>query len=212
MKVNELHDALEALAGPAPAADADALHSVHQRVRRTRTRWFGAAAVVAIVVVAGAVAFTRSGDDGPSVATAPERADACARLPKAVPPDRVPAAVAAWAGSPVPTSQGVLPGATQRAVLGEGGIWTVREALTVRGQREGDGWLVKFPWFTIPSGTPTITGRRLDGPGRFRADANVAFDASGAFVASGLEFSEAGCWKVTARYRGSTLTFPMRVG
>jgi hypothetical protein len=127
-------------------------------------------------------------------------------------PDQVPAAVAAWAGAPVPTSRRVVSQSTHRAVLGEGGIWTIREALTVPGHREGDGWLVKFPWFTIPSGAPTITGRRLDGPGRFEADANVATDASSVFVTSTMKFSEAGCWKVTARYRGSVLTFPIRIG
>ena len=50
-------------------------------------------------------------------------------------------------------------------------------------------------WFTTPLGLPSITGRRLDGPGTFRADVNYATDSSGTWVVSDLFFSAPGCWR-----------------
>jgi hypothetical protein len=74
------------------------------------------------------------------------------------------------------------------------------------------GWVIKMPWFTRPFGIPVISARRLDGVATFEAEANEAISASGRWVASGLIFSTAGCWEVTARLRGSMVRFEIRVG
>ncbi|HEY6425981.1 MAG TPA: hypothetical protein VIX84_02005 [Acidimicrobiales bacterium] len=58
---------------------------------------------------------------------------------------------------------------------------------------------------------PLITGRRVDGPGILRYDANIATGTLRVFVTSTLDFSRLGCWQVRGRYRGSTLTFQLRV-
>jgi hypothetical protein len=73
--------------------------------------------------------------------------------------------------------------------------------------------LCEVPWYLHPAAraTPTISGRRLDGPGVFRYDANVAIEASRVFATSTLDFSSLGCWEVTGRYRTSTLSFQIRV-
>jgi hypothetical protein len=211
VNVDELRHALDDLAGPAPDVTDDARRSVRSRVRRAGLRRVTAVGVVVVVVVGGGVALATRTDRGPSVDTPPAHADVCTP-PRAVVSSRVPADVVAWADGPVPTSTQLLPHRPHRAVLGEGAIWTVRSATAVPGTPLEGHWLVKFPWFTRPSGVPRITGRRLDGPGTFTGDANVARDENGTFVTSSLIFSDAGCWKVTARYRGSTLTFPIRVG
>lgn len=211
MKVDELRVALEDLAGPIAPADGAALRSVRRHAWLARTWRVGVGAVAAVAVVVGAAVLT-TGSNDPSVATAPPSASACSRLPKAVPASRVPADVAAWAGGPVPTSTKVVQSTPSLAVIGSGGIWTIRAALSAPANFEQGTWNLKFPWFTRPSGTPTITGRRLDGPGTFSADANVAQDATSTFVTSTMRFSQAGCWKVTARYGDSKLSFPIRIG
>jgi hypothetical protein len=98
-------------------------------------------------------------------------------------------------------------------VIGSGALWTIASARSVPAVREVGAWRIKFPWLTRPAGNdvPTISGRRLDGAGTFKAEANRAFDANGSWVASNLTFSSPGCWEVTARYRGSTLTVRLRV-
>ncbi|HEU4919445.1 MAG TPA: hypothetical protein VFT20_06865 [Candidatus Limnocylindrales bacterium] len=66
------------------------------------------------------------------------------------------------------------------------------------------GW--KFGWWRIVSGSLTITGRRLDAPGRLlRAE----FDDYGThgFQASGVYFPTEGCWEVTGTVGNSHLTF-----
>jgi hypothetical protein len=98
-------------------------------------------------------------------------------------------------------------------VIGESGLWTIRSALAVRGLYQAGSWRVKLPWFTRPVGQPQISARRLDGPGVFRYDTNLATDEKGThFVTSTLVFSERGCWEVTGRYRTSSLRFRLRVG
>jgi hypothetical protein len=75
---------------------------------------------------------------------------------------------------------------------------------------------LKFPWFTrSPFGLPQIDGRRIDGPGTFHADVNKATSPDGTdWVVSSLEFSEPGCWEITARYYDPTLplTFRLEIG
>ena len=91
-------------------------------------------------------------------------------------------------------------------------MWTTRAAVAVPPRRDGTGWLLKFPWLTVPNGLLRIDGRRLNGPGVFHYDVNRAYDARGAFNTSTLRFSSRGCWQVTGRYGPSTVRFELRVG
>ena len=116
----------------------------------------------------------------------------------AVAPDRVPRAIARLANG--------------ASIVGSGALWTITSALRVNADHQLRGWVIKMPWFTRPFGIPVIRAQRLDGVGTFRATASEAIDATGRWVASNLIFSTAGCWEVTARFRGSTLQFEVRVG
>lgn len=110
-----------------------------------------------------------------------------------IPPD-----VAAWAhGVPV---------------IGGGALWTIRSAVDVAATAYRAGWHLKFPWYTRPNGLPKIEGRRLDGSGTFSYDVNTAYDSTGPFVTSTLDFSDPGCWEVTGRFDNSMLQFRLRVG
>ena len=99
-------------------------------------------------------------------------------------------------------------------MFGRGSLWALRYALDAGPVLGPDGTYAinKLPWYVLPpGGRPVITGRRVDGPGVFRADANVAFGQGRYFATSSLDFSTVGCWEVTARYGGTTLRFPVRV-
>mgnify|MGYP001431590969 CR=1 FL=1 len=99
-------------------------------------------------------------------------------------------------------------------VFGHGSLWALRFALDGGPVLRPDGTYVisKLPWYVLPpGGKPALTGRRVDGPGVFRADSNVAFEQGTYFATSSLDFSTVGCWQVTARYHGTTLRFPVLV-
>lgn len=106
----------------------------------------------------------------------------------------------------------VVEWARGKPVFGEGSLWTIRSAVSVPGVQYGNGWHLKFPWYTRPNGLPRIEGRRLDGPGTFHYDVNLAFDARGSFNTSTLDFSVPGCWQITGQYRTSRLRFNLSVG
>lgn len=97
-------------------------------------------------------------------------------------------------------------------VIGKGSLWTVRSATSVHGVRYGNGWHLKFPWYTRPNGVPRIEARRIGGPGTFNYDVNRAYDERGAWDTSTLNFSAPGCWQVTGHYGESTLRFRLSVG
>ena len=66
---------------------------------------------------------------------------------------------------------------------------------------------MKFGWWRAVSGKLRITGRRLDGPAPpLRADIPDGYGPTG-FQATGVIFPTEGCWQVTGRVGGSTLTF-----
>ncbi len=68
----------------------------------------------------------------------------------------------------------------------------------------------KFGWWRAGSGRIRISGRRLDAhapPLR----AHVPAGYSRGFQATGLNFPTTGCWRVTGRYAGASLTFTMLV-
>ena len=75
-----------------------------------------------------------------------------------------------------------------------------------------DGALrMKFIWVKRPGATLRIEGTRLDGPApSLRFDIPGGFDGE-YFQPSALIFPAPGCWKVTARAGGKSLTFVTRV-
>ena len=212
MNLEELRAELDQLAGPEVLVTADVRGAVRRRADRARRR-FGAMAATATVVVGVLVAVLVSGalrggnNSNVVVLTVPTTAaasDICAAHIATVPAKDVPVDVAAWArGAPV---------------VGGGELWTIRSAIAVpatyvRTRNAPHGiWLLKFPWFTRPFGTPRLDGRRLDGPGGFGFDVNRAIDQEGAFVTSSLTFTVPGCWEVTARFDRATITFRVPVG
>ena len=99
-----------------------------------------------------------------------------------------------------------------RQVIGKGSLWTVRSATSVHGVQYGTGWHLKFPWYTRPNGIPRIEAHRIDGPGAFNYDVNRAYDERGAWDTSTLDFSDPGCWQVTAKLGASTLRFRLSIG
>ena len=73
-------------------------------------------------------------------------------------------------------------------------------------------WSYKQPWFRLKPGTLTVHGKRLDGPGTFRAD----IPAPGAYLDVGfmptqLTFSTGGCWQVTGRLRNAKVAFYVHI-
>ncbi|MDQ1462187.1 MAG: hypothetical protein QOI08_3671 [Actinomycetota bacterium] len=191
---------------------AELLERAYRRgneLRLRRRRWLATLAGVVVIVVAGGSAIAvsdRSGNSRVSVGQSSSStattssspyATTCAASISVVPRAKVPDDVRAWA-------QGA-------AVVGNGALWTIRSAIDVPGSHQSNIWRVKFPWYTRPFGLPTITGRRLDGTGTFRADANPATDSRGTWVVSSFEFSRPGCWQVTSRYGSSTIRFRMHI-
>ena len=200
MNIDELRDELDLLAGPPPPPTVVVRAAVRRRVRRRRTRSFAGltltAVVLGVVAVAGVGAST--GDRAPVKLKAAAPGAGCASGPEPVAAASVPPDVAAWAhGAPV---------------VGDGAVWTIRSAIDVAPHFQSGQWYLKFPWYLRPPGIPTITGRRLDGPGTFTADANPTYDSSGAWTVSGLTFSAPGCWEVTAHSQDSALTVTITFG
>ncbi|HEV2124314.1 MAG TPA: hypothetical protein VGW38_16290 [Chloroflexota bacterium] len=65
---------------------------------------------------------------------------------------------------------------------------------------------IKWAWYRYARGKPTIEGRRLDAPAPpLRADIPEGY--SGGFQPMYLIFPTAGCWEVTGRVGGASLTF-----
>jgi hypothetical protein len=202
VRLDELSQALEDLTEPRGPDVAAARAAVRRRVRRAHVRWAAVAAGTALVAVVVGVLAIGTGGSTPSVHTVgpanPPTTVFCNRIPVAVERGSVPAGVIQWSGD--------------TAVIGSGSLWTRRANTAVAPIPLDGGWYLKFPWYTQPLGLPDITGRRLDGPGTFHADANYATDTRGTWIVSGLNFSTAGCWEVTARYAHSSITFDIEAG
>ena len=70
---------------------------------------------------------------------------------------------------------------------------------------------VKFPWTRGVEGRLTITGRRLDAPAPpARARIPKGYGRTG-FQSTAVLFPTTGCWEVTGRVAGASLTFVTRV-
>jgi hypothetical protein len=95
---------------------------------------------------------------------------------------------------------------------GNGKLWTLFWPYGVvvadEGYVEDDGSIgMKWPWWRGVRGTLTISGRRLDQPAPpIRADVNDAYGLSG-FQPSSIYFPNEGCWEVTGKVGGASLTF-----
>jgi hypothetical protein len=71
-------------------------------------------------------------------------------------------------------------------------------ALIYAGGRAPEGWNTKFLWWAPhPTGPLTLTGRRLDGVGRFVQREGSASSDDGIVFPSIVEIPTAGCWAVT---------------
>ena len=71
-------------------------------------------------------------------------------------------------------------------------------ALIYAGGRAPEGWNTKFLWWAPhPTGPLTLTGRRLDGVGRFVQHEGSASSDDGVVFPSIVEIPTAGCWAVT---------------
>jgi hypothetical protein len=102
---------------------------------------------------------------------------------------------------------------------GNGALWTMLppDGIDNGGTPEPDGSTSqKYPWWTVgTSGELTIQGRRVDAwaaPLRARINSGVpetpfAEIAGGRFWSSGILFPTGGCWQVTGRVGGTSLTF-----
>jgi hypothetical protein len=109
-------------------------------------------------------------------------------------------------------------GPIQIILPGTGKILAVRRGVVPRGDHlvtefiDADGTIrIKFPWWTGPDahGRLRVTGTSVDGrPGRVRGEyARAPRD----FHPGYLVFPGEGCWKVTGRAGGSSLTFVIDV-
>ena len=75
----------------------------------------------------------------------------------------------------------------------------------------GDGSIdAKFGWWRAGSGKIRISGRRLDAAAP-PLRAHVPDGYGRGFQATGLTFTTTGCWRVTGRYAGTSLTFTVLV-
>jgi hypothetical protein len=136
---------------------------------------------------------------GAAAEGAPKRVDTCGGELQIVPDDQLPTNVR---------------GFDANGLIGAGSIWTSPRSLTtepwyndVRGE-----YRLKMPWFRTKPGRLALTGKRLDGPARFRADTAKPGDyAPTGFEPSALMFSTTGCWKITAHHRQSSFVFYVQI-
>ena len=104
--------------------------------------------------------------------------------------------------------------ATIRVALSPANGRIVAGRLPSGGQRatiNDDGSVdAKFGWWRNGSGKIRVSGRRVDGPAApLRAHVPDGYPAG--FQATGLTFPRTGCWRVTGRYAGASLTFTVLV-
>jgi len=116
---------------------------------------------------------------------------------------------------PVTRPNGNLPpGETARSgsrYLGNGALWTVLYANPFRPRPEdvrADGSIeIKVPWWRGVVGRLTIAGRRLDGDAPpASAWIPTGYGRTG-FQSTAVTYPTPGCWEVTGRAGGASLTF-----
>jgi hypothetical protein len=119
---------------------------------------------------------------------------------------------------PAPYPEKPTPG-DQKVWFGSAQLWTMLN-------REGETWgrlmgaphtisVKSFWWSTAwsPSGEPqpdiAVVGEQLDGPGTFQAGSpgtNASADFGSAMLV-GFDVPNPGCWRITATYRGVSLSY-----
>lgn len=176
------------------------------RLRRRLTASIGAAAVLLLVVGAWAVGPDRSEDEtlvvqGPPVRTAPEQL---------VQPEECPVTMASEPGFQAPERWPARP--PNDVWYGTADLWTV---LPVDGSsptpRKSVWWSAHFlGGGAEPTPELAVTWRRLDAiadlvEGGGGTNAHTA--EHGWFMIGGIDPPSAGCWEVTATYRGHELSY-----
>jgi hypothetical protein len=167
--------------------------------------------VIVLVLLVGCV------DSSTPTPTAVSTARPTVDTPKATPPvsSPQPIDISPPFDCPVTKPNGSRPPgetAISAGYYGNGALWTVLPAdgiLYVR--RENDGRLsTKLPWWRGVRGTLTIEGQRLDGAGEFSAHIPDGYGSSG-FQATGVYFSDEGCWELRGRAGSAELKFVVNV-
>jgi hypothetical protein len=97
-------------------------------------------------------------------------------------------------------------------VVGGGSLWTARRVLLGRPVVEGPIRRFKLAWLVVPAlpsaTTPTLTARRIDGPGHAVGEVGEAFDEHGRWFASTIELrGPRTCWEITARHGEDVIRF-----
>jgi hypothetical protein len=172
----------------------------------TKLAWFGG-----LAALSGFVITLAAGAPGATLATGNETAIAA---PAATP-----------ASCPVTHPNGKQPPAGEHVFgRGPGGhgndalwtnLWTWGEGAIhvppAHVQPDGSLGGMKWPWWRGVPGRLTIEGERLDADAPpLQADIPEGYGDVG-FQVSGLIFPTAGCWQVTGRVGGSSLTFVVNV-
>jgi hypothetical protein len=75
----------------------------------------------------------------------------------------------------------------------------------------GNGQSHKAVWLKPVESTLQVTGKRLDGDGRLTSYSSSSGGYPGDFEASGLTFSDSGCWAIEARAGDASLHFTIWV-
>ena len=147
-----------------------------------------------------AVICSPSGDAWATRTAHLEGARRCASAPPPVPAAGLPDDVAAFAeGAPI---------------VGEGALWLLvnRRAFTTVFDVEADQWtLRKVVWFRRRVGVIAIIERRAGTSQRVADELPADGYGETGFLPSSLRFPRGGCWRVTARLRGSGVRFDVRV-
>jgi len=75
-------------------------------------------------------------------------------------------------------------------------------------------WSADFDVHTEQKPAITVTGKRLDGPGLLAAPApgTNAQAEFGSAMLQGIGIPSSGCWRITATYRGASLSYIVWVG
>lgn len=121
-------------------------------------------------------------------------------------------------GCPVSAANGAMPPAPWEGPNSHGNdllwtqLWPGGVVMATPDYVRPDGSVrMKWPWWRGVAGELAVEGRRLDAPAPpLRAEIPPGYGAGG-FQPSALIFPTDGCWEVTARVGGASLTFVTQV-
>jgi hypothetical protein len=200
----ELRDLFGRAAGESSGApDVDAAWNRGRGLRRRRRLAGALSATTVVALLAGVVVVGSSGDDGGTVAS--DRRTTKCTVTKPVPAAAVPDDVRKFEGGA--PRIGTSPKTSR--VVGHGGLWALAPARStgVAYNPTADTFVLKFPWFVRGPGPLTITAHPANKRAPVvHATGNESSDSSGRFFSSAPELPSPGCWDVTARANGESLT------